>query len=218
MVDIILNISIKRGLPHKNIWQNFKINSSEQASVLSVLQQLYGKTDNSLAFRQECRIGHCGLCGMMINGHARLACKTRVTPNIKLEPLRGYEQIRDLVTDRTFLYAFAAKNELFLRPDKDFKGKPAVWQDALGSDSHHYLKCLECLCCTVECPIFINSAGAFPAPYIWVKLAQLQMNPLNKVDRSAQARKWGIEHCLDCLKCVCREGVTIKSAIKLLTK
>jgi succinate dehydrogenase/fumarate reductase iron-sulfur protein len=81
------------------VFQEFKVPYDKKKTVLDALQYIYESVDSSLAFRESCQSGFCGLCGLCVNGKTCLACATYMTKRMKIEPLHGRTIIRDLVVD-----------------------------------------------------------------------------------------------------------------------
>ena len=71
--------------------------------VLDALNYIKDHLDGTLSFRWSCRMGICGSCGMMVNGEPKLTCATFLTDYapgpVRVEPLRNFPVIRDLVVD-----------------------------------------------------------------------------------------------------------------------
>src|SRR5436189_6182907 len=75
----------------------------ESMVVLDALNHIKSHVDGSLSYRWSCRMGICGSCGMTVNGEPRLTCATFLTDYrpgpIRIEPLRNFPVIRDLVVE-----------------------------------------------------------------------------------------------------------------------
>ena len=67
---------------------------------MNVLNYISENLDPTLGFYSSCRIGKCMGCQVIINNKVKLACTTLVEEDIKLEPLRKFKVIKDLVVDR----------------------------------------------------------------------------------------------------------------------
>lgn len=80
-------------------YQSYSVPLEQGATVLSVLRYISENVDRTLSYYRSCRIGKCAGCRMRINGKTHLACTTAVTGDIMLEPIKGYEVIKDLVVD-----------------------------------------------------------------------------------------------------------------------
>ena len=96
----ILRSNATRG--EGSFWQTYKVPvpNWESVSVLSLLRSIFENQDPSLAFIGPCEKGLCGICTVVVNGEPRLSCKTFVTNDITIEPMKGFKIIRDLVVDR----------------------------------------------------------------------------------------------------------------------
>src|SRR5262244_4269787 len=87
--------------------QRYEVPLRKDWVVLDALNYIKDKVDGSLTFRWSCRMGICGSCGMMVNGEPKLTCATFLTDyarqgkKIRVEPLRYFPVVRDLVTELT---------------------------------------------------------------------------------------------------------------------
>ena len=77
---------------------------SEGMVALDAVHQIQAESAPDLAVRWNCKAGKCGSCSAEVNGKPRLLCMTRLsdldlTQPVKIEPMRAFPPIRDLVTD-----------------------------------------------------------------------------------------------------------------------
>jgi succinate dehydrogenase/fumarate reductase iron-sulfur protein len=90
-------------------WQEFSVRVRPGMTVLEALIQIRDEYDATLSWRSSCRMGVCGVCGMVINGLPRLACSTQVldisNKALRVEPLWNFDIVKDLVADQTPLFA-----------------------------------------------------------------------------------------------------------------
>lgn len=181
------------------------------ATVLQALQYIYDQLDPSLAFRYGCRYNHCGLCGVMVDGKPRLACKVRLEHVEEVAPLPGLPLLRSLVVDRTTYMKRLLHLQLYPA------GQECSPLGSLAEDSLHknLMHCLECLCCVASCPTCAVD-DSFAGPYAFVKLAQLHLDDRDNVNRQAQAAAGGIARCTECNGCVCPNGILLHEAIRSL--
>ena len=63
-------------------WADYTVETDHFTTVLDTLIKIREEVDGSLALRCSCRSAICGSCAMRINGHATLACKTRVSGHL----------------------------------------------------------------------------------------------------------------------------------------
>ncbi len=199
----------------------FIVTVEDGATILQALQYIYECLDPTLAFEYSCRYGRCGLCGVIVNERPVLACTAFIrTAEINIKPLANLPRVRDLVIDRTLLDAFLKEHGIYfaanageaaaasgsVNTSPDFK--PVMVPGGLVKLSG----CLECLCCHSACSSLDPGGDKlenFAGPYIFLKLAQLHLDPRDHVDRKDQARRFGIEKCLSCKGCYCPQGIPV---------
>src|ERR1022692_2882174 len=107
MADKIV-LEIARYAPDRDqepSFQSFEVPLRKEWVVLDALNYIKDTTDGTLTYRWSCRMGICGSCGMMVNGEPKLTCATFLTEyakkgsKIRVEPLRYFPVVRDLVTE-----------------------------------------------------------------------------------------------------------------------
>jgi len=212
-----IHISIKRYDPDKGCepeWIDYEVPGHERTTVLETLMHIYENQDPTLAFRFGCRFDKCGLCAVEVNGKPRMACYTDVKEGMKIGPLTGTPVVRDLVIDRAAFFEALRELELYI-PEQGERSEPQVMQQ---SEAHKkLLSCVECLACNATCPGYDFEKNPLLGPYVFVKLAQLHLDPRNEIDRRKQARDLGLGDCGGCKKCYCIHGINIrKHAVEVL--
>ena len=76
----IIKTSVERYNPDKDDaphMETYDVEYEPGMTVLDALLYIQDKHDSSLAFRWECRGGQCGSCAVVVNGTARIACRTK---------------------------------------------------------------------------------------------------------------------------------------------
>lgn len=212
-----IRISIRRYSPETDAepgWVDYEVPANERTTVLEALAHIYENTDPTLVFRFGCRFDKCGLCAVEVNGRPRMACFTDVKDGMRIGPLRGMPVLRDLVIDRAAFFEALRELEIYI-PQQGELAEPQVIRQ---SDEHKkLLSCVECLACNATCPGYDFEKNPLAGPYVFVKLAQMHLDPRNCVDRREQARRLGVEACAECRKCRCIHGIDIRrQAIDLL--
>jgi len=201
----------------------------ERTTVLQALQYIYEKLDPTLAFEYSCRYNRCGLCGVEVNGRPRLACVTFLEDDeTTVAPLSNLPVIRDLVVDRDPCEKLLQEQRIFYSGEgideendcAEMKERHYFKPVQVDPDLEMLLRCFECFSCHAICPK-LDPAGvdlsSFAGPLVFLKLAQLHLDPRDQKDRKAQARELGIEQCSDCRKCTCPRGIPLyRKAIKTL--
>ncbi len=141
-------------------WQEYEVPFRNDWMVLDALNHVKDHLDGTLSYRWACRMGVCGSCGMMVNGEPVLTCATYLescTPGpIRVEPLRGFPVIRDLVGDLTdFLEKLERVKPWIVRDDERplEEGEYRQTPEDLA-DYKQYSMCINCMLCYAACPIY----------------------------------------------------------------
>jgi succinate dehydrogenase/fumarate reductase iron-sulfur protein len=213
-----IRISIRRHDPEKAeepVWVGYDIPEGDRTTVLEALMHIYENQDPTLAFRFGCRFDKCGLCAVEVNGKPRMGCYTEVKDGMKIGPLAGMPVVRDLVTDRGAFFEALRELELYI-PEQGEAAEPRFMQQ---SEEHKkLLSCVECLACNATCPGYDFEKNPLVGPYVFVKLAQLHLDPRNEIDRKKQAHDLGLGACGECRKCYCIHGINIRrDAVQVLS-
>jgi len=185
----------------------FTFKFDHQPTILEVLRKIRDEHDVTLAFRESCGLGKCGSCAVLMNGDPVLACRTPIEEEAIIEPLANHQVIKDLVIERTEFYNRLRDERVFHnRPDYLKKDdKPFWWSDRFINLS----KCIGCLICESDCPVFSCNSSDFPGPASFVQLSRSLTHPLDLGRRENVAWIDGIHNCTACMKCehVCPNDV-----------
>src|SRR5262252_553319 len=144
--------------PH---FQSFEVPVNKEWVVLDALNHIKDKQDGTLTYRWSCRMGICGSCGMMVNGEPKLTCATFLTDyarqgkKIRVEPLRYFPVVRDLVTELTDFLAKLKKAKLWLiHPNQPPLSDGEFLQTPTQVDRYkQYAMCINCTLCYAACPV-----------------------------------------------------------------
>lgn len=218
----MIPVHISRG--HAAADDQFRIITYEvpyypQATVLSALLYIYENIDFTLTFRYGCRFQKCGQCALQINDRPRLACLTYLKQDMVIKPLAKFPVIKDLVIDRRYLWEKLLSYRIYLPAGIDLT-QPISPEAGLFKEPEvhkHLMACRDCLCCQAACPAWEGPQSTFGGPYLFVKLAQVFLDPRNGEDHRQQAGLLEIDRCRSCQKCYCPNGIQIyKDAIGTL--
>src|SRR6516225_7952736 len=86
-------------------YDTFAVEIADTAHLIDAIDLVWAKHDSTLTFRRSCHHSSCGSCALRINGIEKLPCITRITDEwdgktpIRLEPLRNFPIVSDLVVD-----------------------------------------------------------------------------------------------------------------------
>ena len=187
--------------------------------VLDVVHRVQATQAPDLAVRWNCKAGKCGSCSAEINGAPALMCMTRMNTfaegeEITITPLKAFPVIRDLVTDVSFNYEVAKTIPAFKPKPKEADGTRRMYQEDIERVQEFH-KCIECFLCQDVCHVIRDheeNKKSFSGPRFFVRLAALEMHPLDTNDRSELIRaKHGLGFCniTKCCTEVCPEHIHI---------
>jgi len=141
-------------------FESFEVPLRDDWVVLDALNYIKDEIDGTLSYRWSCRMGVCGSCGMMVNGEPKLTCASFLThyrPGpIRVEPLRYFPVIRDLVVEITdFLGKLESVKPWIIRNEETppESGEYLQTPDQL-EEFKQFSMCINCLLCYAACPVF----------------------------------------------------------------
>jgi succinate dehydrogenase / fumarate reductase iron-sulfur subunit len=168
-----------------------------------------------LAVRWNCKAAKCGSCSAEVNGRPRLMCKTRLDhlpedAPVRVEPLRAFPVVRDLVADVSWNYEVNKRIPPFTpAPDAEW----SIGQEDVDRMSE-FRKCIECFLCQDVCHILRDHDmhPRYAGPRFLVRIASLEMHPLDTLDRldlTVDEAGLGLCNITKCCTEVCPEGIHI---------
>lgn len=170
-------------------------------------------------------MGICGSCGMMVNGEPKLTCATFLNAHavnggkIRVEPLRYFPVIRDLVTELGgFLDKLKQVRPWLIRseeppPDGEFLQTPEQLDQY-----KQFSMCINCTLCYSACPV-VGLDPVFVGP---AAIALAQRYNMDSRDQGAEERMavlahpegiWGCTFVGECTR-VCPKHVDPAGAIQ----
>ena len=187
--------------------------------VLDAIHTVQRMHAGDLSVRWNCKAGKCGSCSAEINGRPRLLCMTRLSTfepgdPITVTPLRTFPVIKDLVTDVSYNYEKAKQIPAFQPGPRERDGTRRMAQVDVER-SQEFRKCIECWLCQNTCHVIRDheeNQAAFAGPRFLIRLAELEMHPLDTNDRRqlAQAEAGlGLCNITKCCTEVCPEGIKL---------
>jgi succinate dehydrogenase / fumarate reductase iron-sulfur subunit len=187
--------------------------------ILDAIHRLQATQASDLAVRWNCKAGKCGSCSAEINGKPGLMCMTRVSmfepgETVTVTPMRTFPVIRDLVTDVTFNFEKAREVPAFSPPSDNVGGKYRMAQVDVER-SQEFRKCIECFLCQDTCHVIRDheeNKPAFAGPRFFIRYAELDMHPLDTLNRKPMAQEdegLGLCNITKCCSEVCPEHIHI---------
>lgn len=138
--------------------QTYEVPLRKDWVVLDALNYIKDNLDGTLSYRWSCRMGVCGSCGMMVNGTPKLTCAAFLVDHlpgpIRVEPLRFFPIVRDLVSDiHDFLTKLKKVKPWIVRQDEEPKAEFLQTPDQLDAYKQ-FSMCINCMLCYAACPIY----------------------------------------------------------------
>ena len=199
--------------------QEYATSVSEGMVVLDAIHQIQSESASDLAVRWNCKAGKCGSCSAEINGIPRLMCMTRLSEldlskPVTVEPMKAFPLVKDLVTDVSS--NFRAKKRIRKFTPRPPDAPDGTWRMAQADADRvqEFRKCIECFLCQDVCHVLRDHQlhEQFVGPRLLVHAAQLEMHPLDILDRTSELKEsHGIGYCniTKCCTAVCPEHITI---------
>ena len=212
------NFKIWRGDSRQGEFKNYSVQLEQGTVVLDAIHRVQVEHANDLAVRWNCKAGKCGSCSMEINGKPKLACMTRLSDYaddelISIQPMKTFPIIKDLVTDVSWNYEQNKKILPFKLRKAANNGKPRMYQQDVER-IQEFRKCIECYLCQDVCHVLRDQGQKekFVGPRFMIRLASLEMHPLDVEDRIPQIKaEFGSGMCniTRCCTEVCPEHIQI---------
>jgi succinate dehydrogenase / fumarate reductase, iron-sulfur subunit len=245
----------QNGPAQRPYWERHRVDWEPNMNCISVLQKIAERAATidgcrvaPVAWECNCLEEICGACTMLVNGRVRQACTALVDrlladrPGvIELRPMTKYPVLRDLVVDRSRIFAVLKKIKAWL-PVDSYLDMGAGPRQAQGTQelAYAYSKCMCCGCCMEACPQYLKielpcRAGETPGEFDARErrefarnfmgafaVAQVDLFNLNPVGRmtaterlDALVAEGGIQNCGNAQNCVkvCPKEIPLTTAI-----
>ncbi len=207
-----------RGDAEGGDFKEYEVELGEGMVVLDALFLIQSQHANDLAIRWNCKAGKCGSCSMEINGRPKLSCMTRMNifgpdETITIQPMKTFPVIRDLVCDVSWNYQQNKRIKPFKPRPREADGTHRMYQEDIDR-VQEFRKCIECFLCQDVCHVLRDREGKekFVGPRFMIRVAGLEMNPLDVEDRIPETRSdYGSGYCniTRCCTDVCPEHINI---------
>ncbi len=213
----------------------YKIPVQPGMVVLDAIHAAQAMHAPDLAVRWNCKAGKCGSCGGEVNGKPKLMCMDRMDnypagEPISIRPMKSFPVVKDLVCDVSWNFEVNKKIPAFKMkapppaPPHSGGGSPSAPRAARGPRPRvtqeeadrvqEFRKCIECFLCQNVCHVLRehNKHDVFAGPRFYVRVAGLEMHPLDDGDRVELLKdELGLGYCniTKCCTEVCPEHIHI---------
>lgn len=212
-------LRIWRGDASSGALVDYTIDFDEGEGVLDAILNVQAEQAGDLAVRWNCKAGKCGSCSAEINGYPKLMCMTRLSSlpanePVTVTPLHTYPLIKDLVTDVSINYEKAKTVPAFEPRPPEADGTYRMSQADVGR-SQEFRKCIECWLCQDVCHVIRDheeNEAAYSGPRFFIRYAELDMHPLDTLDRShyvQETQGLGLCNITKCCTEVCPQYIKI---------
>jgi|SRR5579872_22160 len=200
----------------RKTYQTFTVDLPKHAAVLDGLIYIREYVDESLVVRCACRSAICGSCAMWINGHARLACKSRldavaVDGRVTVEAAPSMGVVKDLVWDQSPFWKKHLDAMPWLENREPIPEREYTVPNAMMENLIQEVSCISCGCCLMDCESFAVNPD-FLGPHALAKAYRYADDPRDAATTerlrrySAPGGVWDCTHCFECVS-VCPKGV-----------
>jgi succinate dehydrogenase / fumarate reductase iron-sulfur subunit len=210
-----VTLSIHRGTQGEGSMVEYKVPRAPGMVVLDAVHSVQHLHAPDLACRWNCKAGRCGSCSAEVNGKPRLMCMDRIDhypagETISVRPMKSFPVIKDLVCDVSWNYRVNQKIPAF----QPRKGTDWKFSQEEANRVQEFRKCIECFLCQNVCHVLRehDKKVQFGGPRFLVRVASLEMHPLDEADRIDLVRdELGIGLCniTKCCTEVCPEHIKI---------
>lgn len=234
---VILRQASKDAAAH---WETFEIPYKEKLNVISALMEVRkdprtvdGKPVEPPAWEAACLEEVCGSCTMNINGNIRQACTALIEEvaephgdvlEVKLEPMKKFPLIRDLIVDRSSMFNNLIRVKGWVPIDGSYDlGMAAPQDDHVRQLRYALSRCMTCGCCMEACPQ-VSEKTDFIGPAAIGQALLFNLHPVGKTLESERletlTEETGISNCGNAQNCVkvCPKGVPLTRAIAQLNR
>lgn len=196
--------------------QSFELEVDPDEYVLDGVERIWAFHDRSLTFRHACHHSTCGACGMLVNNVEKLTCITpirSVTSNggtIKVEPLRNFPVVSDLVVDMRYFYTNIEEthfNQVAPLEDACLPHEKKS-QVPVEDEFERLVDCIECGMCVSACPSALTSATYYgPAILAAAQHGYVQSKDVDLIHLTdSHDGVWGCHSAYEC-SAVCPSNV-----------
>ncbi len=213
---VILRIKRQAGPHERPYWEDFEVPYRERLNVIACLQAVQrnpvnrlGKRTSAPVWDQSCLEEVCGACTMIINGVVRQACSALIdelTQPIVLEPMTKFPVIKDLVVDRSRIFADLLKAKAWINLDGTHDiGTGPKYSQEVQQLRYQFARCMSCGCCLEVCPQY-GQERAFLGAAIIGQVNLFNLHPTGQMTADERlevmAQPGGITDCGNAQNCV----------------
>jgi succinate dehydrogenase / fumarate reductase iron-sulfur subunit len=214
--------------------EEFKIPYRKNMNIISALMEIQRNPVNAkgekvapVQWESNCLEEVCGACSMVINGKPRQACTAlvdKLEQPIRIEPMKTFPVVRDLIVDRGRMFDALKKVKAWIPIDGTHDLGPGPrYSEELRQWRYELSKCMTCGVCLEACPN-VNSKSDFMGPFVVGQVSLFNSHPTGKMNASerleALISEGGLQECGNSQNCVqaCPKGIPLTTAIAQMNR
>ncbi|CAM4354198.1 succinate dehydrogenase iron-sulfur subunit [Paenibacillus tarimensis] len=214
--------------------ETFEIPYRPNMNVISALMEIQrtpknaeGKETSPVCWESNCLEEVCGACSMNINGKPRQACTAlvdKLEQPIRLEPMRTFPVVRDLVINRERMFTALKRVKAWIPIDGTYDLGPGPrMAETKRQWAYELSKCMTCGVCLESCPN-VNDRNSFIGPAALSQVRLFNAHPTGEMNKEERLETLmddgGIEGCGNSQNCVraCPKGIPLTTSIAALNK
>jgi len=218
-------------------WEEFEVDWHPQMNVISALMEIQrnpktadGKKVAPVTWESSCLEEVCGACTMIVNGKVRQACSALIDQvagdgdTVTLQPMTKFPLVRDLVVDRSRMFADLVKVKAWIHLDGSHELGPGPRQSPESQEEAYPLsRCMTCGCCMEACPQ-INGRSSFIGPAAINQVRLFNLHPSGKMHSQARLEavmgEDGVAGCGKAQNCVevCPKEIPLVDSIAAVSR
>ncbi|REK74561.1 succinate dehydrogenase iron-sulfur subunit [Paenibacillus paeoniae] len=186
-----------------------------------------GSKTSPVCWDSNCLEEVCGACSMVINGKPRQACSAlidQLEQPIRLEPMRTFPVVRDLVINRERMFNALKKVKAWIPIDGTYDLGPGPrMAESKRQWAYELSKCMTCGVCLESCPN-VNDRNSFIGPAAISQVRLFNAHPTGEMNMEERLDELmtdgGIEGCGNSQNCVrsCPKGIPLTTSIAAMNK
>jgi succinate dehydrogenase / fumarate reductase, iron-sulfur subunit len=214
--------------------ETFEVPYRPNMNVISALMEIQRNPKNAeggstapVCWESNCLEEVCGACSMVINGKPRQACSAlidQLEQPVRLEPMRTFPVVRDLVINRERMFGALKRVKAWIPIDGTYDLGPGPrMAETKRQWAYELSKCMTCGVCMEACPN-VNERNSFIGPQAISQVRLFNAHPtgeMNKEERlETLMEDGGIEGCGNSQNCVraCPKGIPLTTSIAAMNK
>jgi succinate dehydrogenase / fumarate reductase iron-sulfur subunit len=227
-------VSRQEGPNAKSYQEEFEIPYRPNMNVISAFMEVQrnpinakGEKTAPVCWESNCLEEVCGACSMVINGKPRQACTAlvdKLEQPIRIEPMKTFPVVRDVVVDRGRMFDGLKKVKAWIPIDGTYDLGPGPrMAESKRQWAYELSRCMTCGVCLEACPN-VNDNTDFIGPYAISQVRLFNAHPtgeMNKEERlETLMQDGGIEGCGNSQNCVraCPKEIPLTTSIAAMNR